>query len=135
MHKSTFTGIGAVVSAVLASLCCIGPLVLTGLGVAGLGAAGLAFTLFEPYRPYLIGLTGLFLGLGFYVMYRKPAETCQEVVCAVPRSHRMQKAGLWIVTGLTGLMVAAPYLPLSVASSTPVDTALVTTALRIEGMT
>lgn len=51
----------SLVSALLASACCIGPVLL---GTAGLSALGLS-TLFESFRPVLLGLTFLLLGAGF----------------------------------------------------------------------
>ncbi len=44
--KALITGIGSVLGAVLASACCIGPLLTVGLGIGGLGAA----TALEAYR-------------------------------------------------------------------------------------
>ena len=118
MQKPTSTNIGAVATAGLASLCCVGPLVLTMIGVAGLGSAGLPFTIFEPYRPYLMVMTALFLSVGFYMAYRKQEESCgEDEACATPRSLKMGKVGLGTVTGLTGLMLAVPSLPVSGTSS------------------
>ena len=144
MQKSTLTNIGAVATAGLASLCCVGPLVLGMIGVAGLGSAGLALTIFEPYRPYLMGMTALFLSVGFYMAYRKQEESCgEDEACATPRSLKMRKVGLWTVTGLTGLMLAVPSLPVSGTSSVATagvtevadSDSLVTTVLAIEDMT
>ncbi|MEX1993519.1 MAG: mercuric transporter MerT family protein, partial [Steroidobacteraceae bacterium] len=42
------------VSAVLASACCLGPLLLISLGVGGAWIGNL--TLLEPYRPFFIGI-------------------------------------------------------------------------------
>ena len=41
------------VSAILASTCCLGPLVLITLGVSGAWISNL--TLLEPYQPFFIG--------------------------------------------------------------------------------
>lgn len=63
-------GIGAVLAAALASMCCILPL---GLGAIGLsGAVVSAF--FEPLRPYFLVVSGVLLSLGFYFSFRAPAE-------------------------------------------------------------
>lgn len=137
MQRFSLTSIGAVVSATLASLCCVGPLVLAGLGIAGLGSAGLAVSIFEPYRPYLMGFTVLFLGVGFFITYRKQEASCEEgKACVVPGSLKMRKVGLWSVTGLTALMLAVPYVPVSGTSSVPAEPdSLATTTLIVEGMT
>src|SRR5262245_909289 len=59
-------------AAVLASACCIGPLVLSAVGVSALRVSAA----FAPARPYLLGVTTLLLGVGFsYAYVRKP--TCE----------------------------------------------------------
>src|SRR6266850_1945553 len=97
---------GAVVAGFAASACCLGPLVLAVLGVGG-SAFALAL---EPYRPYLIALTGLLLGGAFYLTYRRPAGKCgPDGACEVPRAGRAGKAFLWTATGLIVLAVTFPY--------------------------
>ena len=60
---SAFGGAAAAATSVAASLCCVGPLALTLLGVNGMIlAAGI-----KPYRGYLLGASLLFLGLAFWV--------------------------------------------------------------------
>ena len=62
--------IGAVVSAIAASICCVGPLVLLALGVSGAWIGNL--TALEPYRQiFMVAALG-FLGFAFYRVYRKP---------------------------------------------------------------
>ena len=74
---TTVTTSGGLLAAFLASLCCLGPLVLAALGV-GVGATGVlastAGTLkaLLPYRPYFIGLTAVLFGVAFYFSYRRP---------------------------------------------------------------
>ena len=53
----------SIVSAFIASICCVGPLVFALLG---LGGAGLLVK-FEPYRPYFVAVTVALLGTGFYL--------------------------------------------------------------------
>jgi len=59
--------IAGILSAIGASICCVGPLVLLALGVSGAWIGSL--TALEPYRPILIGVTVVFLGLAFYRLY------------------------------------------------------------------
>ncbi len=47
-------------TAIGASVCCVGPLVLLALGISGAWITNLAAL--EPYRPIFIGLTLFFLG-------------------------------------------------------------------------
>ena len=60
--KETLTSAGSIVTAFLASLCCIGPFVLTFVGVGSVGF----LTLFEAYRDYLLIATLGLLGTAFY---------------------------------------------------------------------
>jgi mercuric ion transport protein len=63
---------GAVVSAFLASACCLGPLFFA---LVGLGGAGMFHSL-SPYRPYFLLATLGLLGVGFYRTYRTPKDDC-----------------------------------------------------------
>ena len=95
----------SVITADLASLCCIGPLVAVGLGLGAFGAA--AF--FESVRPYLLVVTAGLLGAAFYLTYRKkPEEKCEEGVCAVA-PKRSQKLALWIAAVAAIPLAAFPY--------------------------
>lgn len=103
--------LGAIVTAFLASACCLGPLVFALLG---LGGAGIMMK-FEPYRPYFMALTLAFLGVGFYFTYRKPkrkAVSCaaDDCGCEHPKSNRAGKIMLWISTVVVLAFMAFPYL-------------------------
>lgn len=100
--------IGAVVSGFLASACCIGPLLLVFLGI---GSAG-ALTALEPYRPYMMALTFLFLGVAFYLVYRKPkAADCEaDEACCKNGSRKVQKILLWIATVFALAMLFSPQI-------------------------
>ena len=74
MNKTALTSLGSVLSALLASLCCIGPVVFALIGAGSLGFAAV----FEPYRLYLLALTVLFLGTAFYFTYRKREVQCED---------------------------------------------------------
>ncbi len=82
------------ITAFLASLCCLGPLLLGGIGLGvALSAA------FESLRPYFLGLTAVLLPLGFYLAYRKPkAVACADQSCAPAASRRQRfvRPFLWI---------------------------------------
>lgn len=101
--------IGAVTAAVAASVCCIGPLVLVLLGVSGAWIAGL--TALEPFRPYLMVISVLLLGLAFYRVYRTPKENCDPgSACAHPTSRRRAKTVLWVVSLLVIGLLVSPYV-------------------------
>ncbi len=132
--------IGAVIAAIVASLCCVGPLVLLFLGIGGAWVSRL--TLLEPLRPYLMVVTFLLLAYAFYRIYFKPAgEDCEPgSYCANPRSDRINKISLWVVTVLVIFLFSVPYIA-NQASRTPtveqkVDFSRVTTiVLEVPGMT
>lgn len=99
-------GISAVVSAFLASLCCVGPLVFAFLGIGGAGI----LVKFEPYRPLFSVITLGLLGAGFFFSYRKPVPTEDCEVCEVPRTKKLGRLMLWIATVLVVGFLAFPSL-------------------------
>lgn len=111
---SVAASVGSIVSAIVASACCVGPLVFALLG---LGGAGLLLK-FEPYRPYFIAVTVALLGAGFYFTYRKPrlaglgpagagGPACD---CPAPRTNRVGRVMLWVATVMVILFLAFPHL-------------------------
>ena len=105
------TGSGALLvgglAAILASTCCLGPLVLVGLGLSGAWIGNL--TLLEPYRPLFIAgsLVALFFaGRGLF----RPAHACEPgEACAVPRTRRVYKILFWMVSALVLVALVYPY--------------------------
>ncbi len=96
------------VAAVLASTCCLGPLLLLTLGFSGAWIGNLA-TL-EPYRPVFIGVALLALAFARRRIWR-PAIACSPgEVCAVPQVKRAHKLLFAIVAGLVLVALAFPYL-------------------------
>jgi mercuric ion transport protein len=96
---------GAVLAALAASSCCLGPLLLGALGIGGAGAAGAL----GSYRPYLLAGTAVLLIAGFYFTYRKPREVGDPVCgCERPRVNRAGRVSLWIGTVIVVLVAAAP---------------------------
>lgn len=70
------------VAAILASTCCLGPLVLILLGFSGAWIGNL--TALEPYRPYFIGVALVALFFAWRRIWR-PAAACRPgEVCALP---------------------------------------------------
>ncbi len=109
--EKRFTSFGpmAVVTALLASVCCVVPFVLVMLGVSGAWIGNLRA--FEPYKPIFILFTIGFLIAGFYSTYRKPKESCEPgSLCAVPQTRKVQKIMLWIATVVVAVLLALPYL-------------------------
>lgn len=101
------TLIGAIVAAVVASLCCVGPLVLIALGVGGAWIS--ALTQLEFLRPIAILITLLFLGIAFWKLYITPKRCAIDKPCVNPRLLRVQRIIFWIVSALLLLLVAFPW--------------------------
>jgi len=131
MQKTTLVSVGGVTAAVIASLCCIGPVLVVFLGVGSMAA----FSAFEVYRPYLIGLTVALIGLAFFLTYRKREVKCEDGTCKMESASKWAKTGVWTVTILAGLAVGFPYLGFGPQTSVnkAVDSTAVVT-LNISGM-
>jgi len=86
---------GGIFGALIASSCCVVPLVLVTLGVSGAWIGNL--TALEPYKPYALTVTALLLAGGFWHVYFKPEQVCPEgAYCARPASNLSSKSVLWI---------------------------------------
>ncbi|MFY9316695.1 MAG: mercuric ion transporter MerT [Burkholderiales bacterium] len=100
---------GGLVAAILASVCCLGPLVLVMVGVSGAWISNLA--LLEPFRPVFIGVALIFMGLAWHRIYRAPvAAECEPgTLCALPQTNRVYRVMFWTVSALVLLALAFPY--------------------------
>lgn len=106
--KSRFAAAGSVIGAVLASSCCVLPLVLVTLGASGAWIGNL--TVLEPYKLLFAAVTIGFLALGFWHAYRKPTVACEDgKFCETPTSSRVTKSALWIATVLVGLALTIDF--------------------------
>lgn len=97
---------GAIIAAVAASLCCIGPLIFAGLGLGAFSAAAA----FEGARPYLLGAAVLLLAFGFYRAYfRRGAACAPGEACAVKPASRAGRVGLWVGAFAVLAFALSPY--------------------------
>ncbi len=95
-------------SAVIGSVCCVGPLVLLGLGIGGAWVGNR--TALETIRPVFIGLTLLFLALAFRRLYLVRQVCAPGTECADPSIIKRQRVLFWpIAVTLIGLL-AIPWL-------------------------
>lgn len=99
---------GGIVTALLASLCCITP-VLAVLG--GLGGIATTFSFLEPLRPYLIGLTIIALGYAFYKVYKPKKNNDVDCACETDEKPKFinSKKFLWMITVVSALLITFPY--------------------------
>ena len=94
-------------AAILASTCCLGPLVLVSLGLGGAWVSNL--TALEPFRPWFLGAAIVALILAYRRIFR-PAVACKPgEVCAVPATRRAYQLIFWVVTGLVIVAFGFPY--------------------------
>lgn len=113
--SDTTQGRGALLTgglaAILASTCCLGPLVLVALGFSGAWIGNL--TVLEPYRPLFIGAALIALFFAWRSIFR-PVQACKPgAVCAVPQVAKAYKLVFWIVAVLVLVALGFPYvLPL-----------------------
>lgn len=98
-------------AAIVASACCLGPLLLVTLGVSGAWIGNL--TALEPYRPIFIGIALAAMFFAYRRIFR-PVQDCKPgEVCAVPQVRTAYKIIFWIVAALVVVALAFPYvLPL-----------------------
>lgn len=107
-RKKQTAAAGSVIGAVLASSCCIGPLVLVSLGVSGAWIGNLSAL--SAFQPYFVATTIGFLGLGYWQIYRKPKVACEGgSYCASPISDRVVKISLWSATILVMAALSLDY--------------------------
>ena len=98
-------------AAILASTCCLGPLVLLALGFSGAWIGNLS--LLEPYRPIFLGAALVAMFFAYRRIFR-PAQDCKPgEVCAIPQVRGTYKTMFWVVVALVLVALGFPYvLPL-----------------------
>lgn len=131
---------GSLMAAVAASLCCILPIVAVVAG-AGTMAAG---AVFERWRPYLLGASGLLLAGGFFLARRDRRTACAPgSLCATKPMGAWNRIALGLLAMGVVALAAFPYYsgavarlvvgqpaPIRSAGSTP----LVTVAFQVPDM-
>ncbi len=112
MKTPSPTGRGALaaggLAALLASACCLGPLVLVLLGFSGAWIGNL--TALEPYRPLFIGAALVSMFFAWRRIYR-PALQCEPgEACAMPQVRRIYRFIFWVVAALVLVALVFPYV-------------------------
>ena len=106
MMKGPLAASGSALAGIAASACCIGPLVLSLLGVSGAAFA----QRFEPLRPYFLVATYALLGAAFYLTYRPAKAACGPgEACELTRANRVGRVMLWIATAVAILATTFPW--------------------------
>lgn len=108
-----FSTLGALISggvaALLASACCLGPLVLISLGISGAWLGHL--TLLEPYSVWFVGASVIALVFAYRRIWWPQTECSPDQVCAVPSVNRAYKtlfviAAILLLVGLVFPLIA-----------------------------
>ena len=93
-----------IVASLVASLCCVGPLILTILGVSGAAA----LSKFEVIRiPMIIAVVTLF-GIAGIALYRKRKNCEPDSICADPKKYRKMVVFYWIGFAIAVLGITSP---------------------------
>lgn len=110
-HDRT-TGRGALLTgglaAILASTCCLGPLVLLTLGISGAWIGNL--TALEPYRPIFISVAVVALFFAGWQIWRPAVACARGEVCARPQVRRSYQLLFGVVTVLVLIALMFPYV-------------------------
>ena len=98
-------------AAMLASTCCLGPLILVTLGFSGAWIGNLK--VLEPFRPIFIGAALVAMFFAYRRIYR-PVQDCHSgEICAIPQVRSAYKFIFWVVAVLVLAALGFPYvLPL-----------------------
>lgn len=94
-------------AALLASTCCLGPLVLITLGLSGAWISKL--TVVEPYQPIFIVVALVALFFAGKRIWRPAAQCAPGEVCALPRVKRAYKL---LFSGVCALVLLTLVFPL-----------------------
>ena len=95
-------------AAILASTCCLGPLLLVALGFSGAWIGNL--TVLEPYRPIFIGVALVALFFAWRRIFRSPQACKPDEVCAIPQVRTTYKFIFWTVAALVLVALGFPYV-------------------------
>lgn len=101
-NKTTF--IGGMVTALLASACCIGPALFLAFGITGLGF----LSRFAWLRPYLIALIFVFVGIAYRGSYGK--RFCNTDGACRPDKRRINRLLFWVLAGFAVFGIGFPYV-------------------------
>lgn len=106
--RKTLVSVLSILGAIASMSCCVIPFALFFLGVSGAWIGNL--TALAPYKPVFTAVTLALLGVGFFMVYRRPKVACADgSYCARPSSNRVAKLSLWTATVLVLVAMTFSY--------------------------
>jgi mercuric ion transport protein len=92
-----FAALSSIIGALVSSSCCVLPLLLVTFGASGAWIGKL--NVLDPYKGYTAAITLIFLGAGYWQVFRKRQIDCESgSACATPQSQAITKAALVFAT-------------------------------------
>ncbi|MDO9238488.1 MAG: mercuric transporter MerT family protein [Methylicorpusculum sp.] len=105
---TSWIGVGAVLAALGASACCVGPFLFLSLGMGGAWLSSL--TAMEPVRPFFIILTLVFIALGYRKLYLTPHRCDTDESCGISDIQRRQRLMFWLGSAFILILLAFPWV-------------------------
>jgi len=102
-----FASFGSIFTAFVASSCCIGPFAFLLFGVGGIGFGAS----FEKYRPLLVILTTILIGISYYLVNRPSEKQCIDGKCDVEEAKSKRKINRIILGISAGVAVVFLFIP------------------------
>ena len=102
---------GGLLGAIVASTCCVLPVILLALGISGAWISNLVSL--ARYKPFFIVLSLVFVGTGFWMVYFKPnisIPKIQSTSCYRPFSEKTIKIMLWFSVIIILIVFLIPYI-------------------------
>lgn len=94
-------------AAILASACCVGPLILVSIGLGGAWVSNLQ--VLEPLKPGFLGVALLAMIFAYRRIFRPVADCKPGEICALPQARLTYKITFWIVIALMLVAFTFPY--------------------------
>ena len=108
MDKAKTTGIIGMTAAGIGSICCVGPVILTGLGL-GTGVLSFVRSFGFLHMRMMILAVGL-LGTAFFFHFKKKSSDSSAECCETPEgANKTTKIILWTGAVLTIFLFLFPY--------------------------
>lgn len=104
--KTRATLAAGMLSAIGATACCFGPLLVVTLGFGGAWAARMKSL--EPLQPIFFVLTVAFMGFAFHRLFMRPKQCAQGEWCERPEVLKRQRIAFGIVAVAILFMVIFP---------------------------